>query len=86
MICEDFQSADCRFGSAGGRRAGGGKKHYRVTGFEVVEASASGIEAHAPGPDRLALVTCWPFGALQRGTLRYVVHAEAEPRRTAAMR
>lgn len=61
---------------------------YTVKGFSVVEADASGIEAHQPGPSRLALVTCWPFGAVQGGPLRYVVHAEAAPvpTRTAQMR
>jgi len=59
--------------------ADGRPRRYRVSGFEVVEADASGIEAHVPGPSKLALVTCWPFGALSGGSLRYVVHAEAEP-------
>ncbi len=48
---------------------------YRVTGTEIVEANRSGIET-ANGPDRLALVTCWPFGAVTPGPLRYVVWAE----------
>ena len=48
---------------------------YRVTGTEIVEASRSGIEPET-GPDRLALVTCWPFGAVTPGPLRYVVWAE----------
>jgi sortase A len=48
---------------------------YRVTGTEIVEATRSGIEP-ASGPDRLALVTCWPFGAVTPGPLRYVVWAE----------
>ncbi len=52
---------------------------YRVDYMEVVEASASGIEPGAPG-ERLALVTCWPFGENNPGPLRYVVHALAVER------
>lgn len=62
--------------------ADGQTRKYRVKGFEVVDAQASGIEAHSPGSSKLALVTCWPFGAMRSGPLRYVVHAEAEPRST----
>lgn len=48
---------------------------YRVTGMEIVNAARSGIEPEG-GPARLALVTCWPFGALVSGSERYVVWAE----------
>ena len=48
---------------------------FRVTGFAVVDPRASGIDAET-GVPRLALVTCWPFDGLQRGTRRYVVFAE----------
>lgn len=48
---------------------------YRVTGMEIVDADRSGIEPEG-GPSRLALVTCWPFGALTPGPQRYVVWAE----------
>lgn len=48
---------------------------YRVTGMEIVDAARSGIEPQG-GPSRLALVTCWPFGALVPGPERYVVWAE----------
>jgi sortase A len=48
---------------------------FRVTGFAVVDARASGIEAEGDAP-RLALVTCWPFDALRRSAQRYVVFAE----------
>ncbi len=48
---------------------------YRVTRMEIVDAARSGIEPEA-GPPRLALVTCWPFGAITPGPLRYVVWAE----------
>tara|TARA_R110002051_G_scaffold114257_8_gene187055 strand:- start:98600 stop:99166 length:567 start_codon:yes stop_codon:yes gene_type:complete len=48
---------------------------YRVTNMEIVDAARSGIEPEG-GPARLALVTCWPFGALMPGPERYVVWAE----------
>lgn len=48
---------------------------YRVTGMQIVDAARSGIEPEG-GPSRLALVTCWPFGALVSGPNRYVVWAE----------
>lgn len=48
---------------------------YRVTGSEIVDANRSGIHVDG-GPARLALVTCWPFGAMTPGPLRYVVWAE----------
>ncbi|WP_417498443.1 class GN sortase [Maricaulis sp.] len=48
---------------------------YRVTNMEIVDAARSGIEPEG-GPSRLALVTCWPFGALMPGPQRYVVWAE----------
>ena len=48
---------------------------YRVTNMEIVDAARSGIEPEG-GPSRLALVTCWPFGALVSGPERYVVWAE----------
>ncbi len=51
---------------------------YEVTGAEIVHASASGIEPLAPGK-RMALVTCYPFEARERGPLRYVVHAVETP-------
>ncbi len=49
---------------------------YRMTGSAIVHAGASGIEVEGKTP-RLALVTCYPFGGLQRGPMRYVVFAEA---------
>jgi sortase A len=50
---------------------------YRMTGSAVVHAGASGISTRAKGK-RLALVTCYPFDAVERGPLRYVVFAEAK--------
>ena len=49
---------------------------YNVSGSVVVHAGASGIRTGG-NTRRLALVTCYPFGGLQRGPLRYVVFAEA---------
>jgi sortase A len=50
---------------------------YRMTGSAIVHAGASGIGTKAKTP-RLALVTCYPFDAVARGPLRYVVFAEAK--------
>lgn len=50
---------------------------YRMTGSAVVHAGASGIATKAK-TKRLALVTCYPFDAMERGPLRYVVFAEAK--------
>jgi sortase A len=50
-------------------------RRFRVTGFAVVDARVSGIEADGGAP-RLALVTCWPFDGLYHGSQRYVVFAE----------
>ncbi|MDE2444890.1 MAG: class GN sortase [Alphaproteobacteria bacterium] len=48
---------------------------YRATGMRVVNWNQSGIDAHEAG-FHLALVTCFPFDAITRGPLRYVVNAE----------
>lgn len=57
--------------------ASGETRVFRVTQSAIVHAAASGIEPDADSP-RLALVTCWPFDAFQRGgPLRYVVFAES---------
>lgn len=50
---------------------------FRMTGSAIVHAGASGIATRAKSP-RLALVTCYPFDAVGRGPLRYVVFAEAK--------
>ena len=57
-------------------RADGALARFRVTHSAIVHARASGIELEGDSP-RLALVTCWPFDALERGPLRYVVFAES---------
>jgi sortase A len=48
---------------------------FRMTGSAIVHAQASGIEARGAKP-RLALVTCYPFDAVEHAPLRYVVFAE----------
>ena len=50
---------------------------YIVDDLKVVRADASGIDPYQEGK-RLALVTCFPFGATEQGPLRYVVFASAE--------
>jgi sortase A len=53
---------------------------YRATHSLIVHPGASGI-ATGGRRARLALVTCFPFDAVTRADLRYVVFAEAvEPR------
>ncbi|MDF2639011.1 MAG: class sortase [Novosphingobium lindaniclasticum] len=54
-------------------------RRYRVTGAEVVRWDRYAL-ADAPVGERLDLVTCFPFDAIQRGPWRYVVHAEAVTR------
>jgi sortase A len=50
-------------------------RRYRVTGSEVVRWDQFAIQRDAPA-NELALSTCYPFGAIRHGPLRYVVHAE----------
>ncbi len=50
-------------------------RRYRVTGSEVVRWDRFAIVRDAP-TNELALSTCYPFGAIRHGPLRYVVHAE----------
>ena len=49
---------------------------YRVTGTRVVRRDGYALARH-PAEPSLALVTCWPFDAAERGPLRYVVEAAA---------
>jgi sortase A len=51
---------------------------YRVTGTSIVDWNRSGIDAHADGFN-LVLATCYPFGAITHGPLRYLVKAELAP-------
>lgn len=47
---------------------------YKVRKMEIVDASSSGLD---PRRDQgIALVTCYPFGALTHGPLRFVVRAD----------
>jgi len=57
-------------------RADGTVAHFRLTGFEIVRADRSGIEPRAGADARIALVTCWPFGAITPGPMRYVAWGE----------
>jgi sortase A len=56
--------------------AGGRTTRYTVTGMRVVRRDGFALDRHTPSPS-LALVTCWPFDAAERGPLRYVVEAAA---------
>ncbi|MFC3692198.1 class GN sortase [Chenggangzhangella methanolivorans] len=57
-------------------RRDGRAARFRVEETRVAAWNASGLDPHAAGR-RLALVTCWPFDAVTRGPLRYVVEASA---------
>ncbi|MDX1381348.1 MAG: class GN sortase [Xanthomonadales bacterium] len=55
-----------------------GRRAYRVTGMDIVDSRESVLVRDATA-DRLTLVTCWPFDALDPGgPLRYVVTALPE--------
>lgn len=52
---------------------------YRVTHNEILDSRTEGIplEDISDNPDRLALVTCYPFDSVSfNGPMRYVVYAE----------
>jgi sortase A len=51
---------------------------YRVDGASVMRFDALKIDA-ATDRHELILSTCWPFGALTSGPLRYVLHATMIP-------
>lgn len=53
----------------------GGSHRYRVTGAAIVRWDAFSIDSDA-GTQRIALTTCYPFGAVVHGPLRYVVYAD----------
>jgi len=55
-------------------RSDGATFHYRVEGTSVVRFDESGIDPLANGR-ALVLSTCWPFGGVTPGPLRYLVHA-----------
>ena len=52
----------------------GALRHYRVTGAAVVRWDRFAV-ADTPF-SQLALSTCYPFGAVERGPLRYIVYAD----------
>lgn len=54
----------------------GAIRSYRVTGARIVRWDRFAVATDAPA-DALDLSTCYPFGALGHGPLRYVVHAVA---------
>ncbi|MFD2207258.1 class GN sortase [Kiloniella antarctica] len=50
-----------------------GKTHkYQIDQMRIAPWDQSGINIHTGGK-RIALVTCWPFGATTPGPLRYIV-------------
>lgn len=54
--------------------SGGAERRFRVLGTEVVDSRSTRIDTDAG--DRLLLVTCWPFDAVDAGgPMRYVVTA-----------
>ena len=56
-------------------RRDGKRFRFEVTATEVVRWDAAEIDVY--GRERmLVLATCWPFGARQRGPLRYLVRAK----------
>lgn len=57
--------------------ADGVRTSFRVTERRIVHADRSGLEP-GQGDGRLALVTCYPFGAMTSGPLRFVVMAERQ--------
>ncbi|MDQ0394298.1 class GN sortase [Labrys monachus] len=56
-------------------RRDGRTVRYRATGHAIRIWNRSGIDPQAPGR-HLVLATCWPFGALTHGPLRYLVFAD----------
>ena len=61
----------------------GTTRSYRVIGDEIVRWNRFSIGTAAPRSE-LDLSTCYPFGAVGHGPLRYVVHAVAEASRQEA--
>lgn len=65
-----------------------GARRYRIAGALVVDAAdlrfTDDLDPDA-GTDRLLLTTCWPFDALRRGPLRYVVIGDAIDGRAAIL-
>lgn len=61
----------------------GAVRHYRVTGAEIVRWDRFSV-ADTPLSE-LALSTCYPFGAIAHGPLRYIVRASRVPDRVATV-
>lgn len=55
-------------------RRDGATFRYRIDDTSVVRFDASGIDPLTDG-HALVLSTCWPFGSVTSGPLRYLVHA-----------
>ncbi|MBX3505038.1 MAG: class GN sortase [Parvibaculum sp.] len=53
--------------------ANGNRQEYRISAARIVDARESGIDPRAG--NALAIVTCYPFDAKERGPLRYVLFA-----------
>ena len=58
----------------------GARARYRMVRGEVVDSRIWRLPALHDGPDVLALSTCWPFGSVLDGPMRYVVFAVREER------
>jgi sortase A len=56
-------------------RRDGERLTFKAGEGRVVSWDNSGIDPAAQG-HHLVLATCWPFGATERGPLRYIVEAE----------
>ena len=56
-------------------RIDGTRQRYRVTGFQTVRWDRFAVPGD-PARPLLALATCWPFGATERGPWRRVAWAE----------
>lgn len=56
-------------------RIDGTRQRYRVTAFQTVRWDRFAVPGD-PARPLLALATCWPFGATERGSMRRVAWAE----------
>ncbi|HYC73482.1 class GN sortase [Brevundimonas sp.] len=52
----------------------GGRSEFRVSGGAVVRRDRFGVDRYASQPS-IALTTCWPFDAPERGPWRFIVSA-----------
>lgn len=52
----------------------GNRHEYKISSAKVVDANRSGIDPREG--DGIALVTCYPFDAKERGPLRYILRAK----------